>query len=75
MQLKAKTICWTWWHTSVIPALRRLGLEDQEFQTILGFVMRSYLKIKQNKIIIKSRNQTHIQQQDCSQQHWAERKK
>jgi hypothetical protein len=34
---------------SVIPALRRLGLEDHEFENLLGYVASASLKKKETK--------------------------
>jgi hypothetical protein len=33
-----------WWYMPVILALQRLRQEDQEFKTILGYVVRSCLE-------------------------------
>jgi hypothetical protein len=61
-----KEICvsWVWWCVSIIPALRRLRQEDQEFQGSLGYIARDHLgyierhslkhKIKM-KVIYKSK--------------------
>jgi hypothetical protein len=36
----------TWWHTTVIPALRRLRLLNHEFEASLGYITKTYLKNK-----------------------------
>jgi hypothetical protein len=45
--------CPTWWHTCIIPAIRRLKQEDPQFKASLSY-MRPCLKItkgKQNKTL------------------------
>jgi hypothetical protein len=32
---------WVWWYTLIIPALRRLKQENQEFGANLGFIVRT----------------------------------
>jgi hypothetical protein len=39
---------WAWWHTPIIPALRRLLEEDLKFKASLGYVARPCLKKKKN---------------------------
>jgi hypothetical protein len=41
----------TWWHTRIIPALRRLRQEDHEFETSLVYIVRplSASKLKKKK--------------------------
>jgi hypothetical protein len=41
-------LCWAWWYTSVILALRRLSQEECRFKVSLGYLSRPCLK-KQNK--------------------------
>jgi hypothetical protein len=40
----SKLGCQVWWHTPVIPALRRLRQEDCKFKVCLGFIVRPHLK-------------------------------
>jgi hypothetical protein len=35
---------WVWWHTPVMPALRRLKQEDHDFQASLGCIERPCVK-------------------------------
>jgi hypothetical protein len=35
-----------WWHIPIIPTLRRLTQEDLEFDSSLGYIVRSCLKRK-----------------------------
>jgi hypothetical protein len=39
-----------WWHTSVIPALRRLKQEDVKFKAYLNYIVRLCLKIKIKRV-------------------------
>jgi hypothetical protein len=38
----SKNYClsWAWWHTSVIPIVRRLRQEVREFKASLGYIAR-----------------------------------
>jgi hypothetical protein len=38
---------WVWWHTPLIPALRRLRQEDREYEASLCCILRFCLKNKQ----------------------------
>jgi hypothetical protein len=38
-----------WWHTPVIPALRRLREEEHEFEVRLGYIIRPNLKKKKKE--------------------------
>jgi hypothetical protein len=38
-----------WWYISVVPVLRRWTEEDLEFKDSLGYIVKPYLKAKQNK--------------------------
>jgi hypothetical protein len=38
-----------WWYTPVIPELWRLRLEDHEFETNVGYIVRFCLKKKKKK--------------------------
>jgi hypothetical protein len=44
-----KAESWTWWWTSVIPALRRLPQENLKFKASLGYIVGPCLKRKKNK--------------------------
>jgi hypothetical protein len=44
---KSVNFCWAWWHTFLIPVLRKLRQEDHEFKTSLGHTVKAYLKKSQ----------------------------
>jgi hypothetical protein len=37
-------LCWVWWGTSIIPALRKWRQEDLKFNISLGYIVRPCLK-------------------------------
>jgi hypothetical protein len=43
---------WGWWFVPVIPAIRRLRQEDQQFKVSLGYTVRPVSKQKSFKIRI-----------------------
>jgi hypothetical protein len=45
-----------WWYTPVISALGRLSHGDQEFEAILGYIARHYLKTQKPKFCFKNVN-------------------
>lgn len=42
VSLNLEYVIWSqvWWHTPVVPALRRCNLEDHQFKTCLGYIAR-----------------------------------
>jgi hypothetical protein len=57
---------WVWWYTSIIPALRRLSLEDHEVQDSLDYILRlchkKEKKKKENQLINQTKkNPKHKQ--------------
>jgi hypothetical protein len=49
MIIKRPEMIWAWWYTPVIPVHRRLRQEDGEFQAIMNYIMKSYLKKTKTK--------------------------
>jgi hypothetical protein len=43
-------LVWMYWHTPVIPALRRLRQKDLKFEASLGSMERTCLKKKKKKL-------------------------
>jgi hypothetical protein len=44
-----------WWHTLVIPALRRLRQENCEFKSSLGYIARPCLKKPKTRVFCGQR--------------------
>jgi hypothetical protein len=40
---------WAWWLRPVIPAFGRLRLEDHKFKASLGYIVRPYFNLTENK--------------------------